>query len=210
MSRPSGKQPAAPAKPWLPDRRTLGLAAGLVLATVAIFYPATRGEFLVADDPKYVTENPIVQRGLTWEGIRWAAGAYHAGHWHPVTWCSHLLDAQLYGLKPYGHLLTNILIHSLNAGLCLLVWRALTGGALGRSAFLAALWAWHPLRVESVAWLAERKDVLSTFFWLAALGAYAGYAHSGKRRWWILTLACYALGLMSKPMVVTLPFVLLL
>jgi tetratricopeptide (TPR) repeat protein len=200
------------------------LALGLV--TLALYLPSLRHDFLAYDDQQYVTENPHVQAGLTGHGLVWAFG-YHAGNWHPLTWLSHMLDCQLYGLKPAGHHLTNVLLHVANSVLLFLVLSRMTR-TTWRSAFVAAIFAWHPLHVESVAWVAERKDVLSAFFWMLTLAAYAKHVASDKWQvtgkdagfmspvtchlspfYW-LALLCFALALMSKPMAVTLPFVLLL
>jgi tetratricopeptide (TPR) repeat protein len=178
------------------------------------------------DDPDYVTKNLQVQKGLTLETVRWAFTSSFTGNWHPLTWISHMLDFQFYGFHAGGHHLTNALLHSANAVLLLLALLQLTN-AFWRSAFVAALFAWHPLHVESVAWISERKDVLSTFFWLLALLCYIRYAlQSSSQRpesseatsfwksrsaiFYGLTLVFFACGLMSKPMVVTLPFILLL
>jgi tetratricopeptide (TPR) repeat protein len=205
------------------------LALGLI--TLAVFAPALTHEFLAYDDQVYVTENPHVQAGLTWPGVEWAFRSSAASNWHPVTWLSHMLDCQLYGLRPAGHHLTNVLLHAANCLLLFLVLSRMTG-AMWRSACVAALFAWHPLHVESVAWIAERKDVLSTFFFLLTLGAYGRYAEGRRKNaecrmqnaesrivsrftfhvsgYYLLSILFFALGLMSKPMVVTLPFVLLL
>src|SRR5208283_5662499 len=174
----------------------------------------------------YITNNAHVKAGLTWTGVIWAFRTGAAANWHPLTWLSHMLDCQLYGLYPGGHHSTNLLFHVANTLLLFLWLRQLTG-ALWRSALVAALFAWHPLHVESVAWAAERKDVLSAFFWMLTLMAYTRYVISDKWRvtrtdsttppvtrhpslcYW-LALFFFACGLMSKPMVVTLPFVLLL
>jgi protein O-mannosyl-transferase len=161
------------------------------------------------DDPAYVTGNRQVQQGLTSSSLRWALSVGPAANWHPLTWLSHMVDCQLYGLNPAGHHLTSILLHATNAVLLFLCLTRMTG-ALWRSAVTAALFAWHPLRVESVAWVAERKDVLSVFFGLLALWAYAGYVEQpGLKRYALVALAL-ALGLASKSMLVTLPVVLLL
>lgn len=191
------------------QRQTILLAAFLALTTFAIFLPATRCGFLGCDDPTYVIDNSVVLEGLTGKGFVWALTTPHAGLWHPLTWWSHMLDVQWAGLRPWGHHLTSILFHAFNAALCFLAFRSLTG-AVWRSFLLAALWAWHPLRVESVAWIAERKDVLSGFFFLAALWSYAGYAKILRWRRLGLTFLLFALGLMSKGIVLTLPAVLLL
>ena len=214
----------------LPRKGLICLALGLI--TLAVFAPALTHDFLVYDDQVYVTENPHVQAGLTWQGVAWAFRSYAASNWHPVTWLSHMLDCQLYGSKPTGHHLTNVLLHVANTLLLFLVLSRMTGAVL-RSAGVAALFAWHPLHVESVAWGAERKDVLGAFFWMLTLWAYARYSEvqgpksdvqsQGIRntqhaprftlhapRFYLLALFFFALGLMSKPMLVTLPFVLLL
>ncbi len=157
----------------------------------------------------YVTDNRHVQDGLTVEGILWAFTTGHAGYWHPLTWISHMVDVQLFGLQPGWHHLTNLLFHLASTLLLFLVLHRMTK-ALWQSAFVAALFALHPLHVESVAWVAERKDVLSTFFWMLTMGMYVSYvARPGLTRYLTLLL-CFALGLMAKPMLVTLPFVLLL
>ncbi len=222
----------------------IGLALGLI--TLAVYLPAIHHEFLDYDDQEYVAENPHVRAGLTWQGVVWTFGQ-HASNWHPLTWLSHMTDCQLYGLKPAGHHLTNVLLHVANTVLLFLVLNRMTG-TKWRSAAVAALFGWHPLHVESVAWVAERKDVLSAFFFMLTIGAYAKYAElqgevkrgesgaserhkSGEQtmefqrrltsaatpeerkssaRYYLLALALFALGLMSKPMVVTVPFVMLL
>jgi tetratricopeptide (TPR) repeat protein len=188
------------------------LALGLI--TLAVYWPSLSHQFLGFDDQQYVTENPSVRAGLSLQGARWAFTTFHASNWHPLTWLSHMLDWQIYGGNPMGHHLTNVLLHLANT-LLLFVALFRLSGALWRSACVAALFAWHPLHVESVAWIAERKDVLSTFFFLLTLLAYTGYVRAseqgrGVARWYGTALGCFALGLLSKPMVVTLPFVLLL
>jgi len=208
------------------------MAVLLVLVTIALYWPATHHDFLNFDDNQYVLDNPHVNSGLTWENARWALGSGYAENWHPVTWLSHMLDCQMFGLKPWGHHLTNVLLHALNAGLVFALLRQMTG-ATWRSMWVAAFFALHPLRVESVAWVAERKDVLSGFFGLLSLVFYALYVRvksseaDGKRRksqgggpwslsylpssiFYLLSLCFFALGLMSKPMLVTWPFLLLL
>ena len=209
--------------------RVLLCCALLALTTVAVYLPVILSSFVIFDDTAYLTDNPHVQAGLTWESVRWAFLRAHAANWHPVTWLSHLLDCELYGLKPAGHHLTGMLIHTANTVLLFGLLKRLTG-AFWRSAFVAALFALHPLHVESVAWVAERKDVLSTLFFLLTLWAYARYAERECRmqnaecrngvpasrftfhasHYYLLSLFFFALGLMSKPMLVTLPFVLLL
>lgn len=187
----------------------------LVALTVGVYWPVRHFDFLNFDDPSYVTANPNVFRGPTSENIKWALTAFHAGNWHPLAWISHMLDCAMFGPKPAGHHLVNAAFHALNALLVFSLFRQLTG-ARYRSAMVAALFAVHPLHIESVAWIAERKDVLSTFFGLLALNAYARYALlRAKNLPWDktmfgLALVFFALSLMSKPMWVTLPFVLLL
>ena len=199
------------------------ICLALALVTTALYWPITHHNFVNFDDDDYITNNSHVQAGLTWAGVIWAFQSGAAANWHPLTWLSHMLDCQLYGLNPGGHHSTNLLFHVANTLLLFLLLRQLTG-ALWRSAFVAALFAWHPLHVESVAWAAERKDVLSAFFWMLTLMAYVRYAQKRSRensavpaldsRLWTLdyglALLFFACGLMSKPMVVTLPFVLLL
>ena len=220
----------------------------LVLVTLLAYLPSLRDGFLNFDDPDYVTENQFVRQGLTWPDVQWAFQTWHASNWHPVTWLSHMADCELFRLNPAGHHLVNLLFHAANVWLLFRLWRRLTD-ALWPSAMVAALFAWHPLHIESVAWVAERKDVLSTFFALLALLAYTKYVEKrdyettdkgGERRaevgdqksevrsqksvvrgpwflqvlpfsiFYLLSLSCFALGLMSKPMLVTLPFVMVL
>ena len=181
----------------------------LIGATLAVFWPLKNHEFINLDDDEYVTENPHVQAGLTLKGLSWAFTTTQASNWHPLTWLSHMLDCQLYGLKPAGHHLTSLLFHIANTLLLFLVLRRMTGAIWG-SSFVAALFALHPLHVESVAWVAERKDVLSTFFWMLTMWTYIRYAERPRLNRYLLVLLSFALGLMSKPMLVTLPLVLLL
>ena len=206
------------------------VAALLALVTMALYWPVTGYDFVNFDDSDYVAANPHILNGLTWESARWALTSLDVGLWHPLTWISHMLDCQWFGLRPGWHHLTSVLLHTANTVLLFLVLRGMTG-ALWRSALVAALFALHPLHVESVAWVAERKDVLSTFFVLLALMAYARYAQRAEisnqssrvtapRRgprptdhrllFYLLSLCFFALGLMSKPMIVMLPVVLLL
>jgi Flp pilus assembly protein TadD len=197
-----------------PDPKVRWIAATLFVATLLLFARAIGHEFVNYDDPDYVTANTHVRAGLSLDTVRWAFTSGEASNWHPITWLSHLLDSSLFGQNPRGHHATSVLWHALNAGLAFLALRRLTG-ALWTSAFCAALFAWHPLRVESVAWVSERKDVLSGFFFFAVLWLYAAYverrrAGGGWLAWYSLTLLAFALGLMAKPMLVTLPCVLLL
>jgi tetratricopeptide (TPR) repeat protein len=193
------------------DQRWRAPAVCLALAaiTFAVFGQTLTHEFIDFDDNDYVYENPVVARGLTFKGIVWAFSC-HAANWHPLTWISHMLDCQLYGLHPAGHHLTNVLLHTGTVIALFLILRQMTG-AVWRSAFVAAVFAIHPLRVESVAWVAERKDVLSALFFMLTIGAYVRYAlHPFSVAGYGLVMLLFALGLMCKPMLVTLPVVLLL
>jgi tetratricopeptide (TPR) repeat protein len=181
----------------------------LAVGTVAIYSRAARNPFLHVDDQNYVTENTHVQAGLTWNTFTWALTATAAQNWHPLTWLSHALDCQLFGPNPVGHHATNILLHTLNVVLLFLLLLRATG-AKGRSLLVAALFALHPLNVESVAWIAERKNLLSTLFFLLALGAYGWYCRKPDVKRYLAVTSLLALGLAAKPMVITLPFVLLL
>ena len=189
-------------------RRDIWICLVLAVVTLGLYLPAMRHDFVQYDDQQYVTENPQVQAGLSVAGLRWAFG-FHAGNWHPLAWLSHMLDCHIYGANPAGHHLTSLLLHAANAVLLFLALRRLTGSTW-RSAIVAALFAWHPLHVESVAWIAERKDVLCALFWLLTLFAYARYAARPDAGRYAATLGFFVLSLMAKPMAVTLPFVLLL
>ena len=256
------RQPATQAKPApmgpaaaVKARRPLPVwlvAALLVLVTIAIYWPATRSDFVNYDDDLHVTANAQVQRGLTWEGVKWALVTPVNCIWHPITVLSHMADCQLFGLNPWGHHLTSVLLHAVNTMLVFLLLWGMTGG-FWRSVWVAALFGWHPLHVESVAWVSERKDLLSGCFGLLALIAYVRYAQGGGAKsegrrpkaegnpkaeirspkpeaggrrsvvrspwsvcslpssiFYLLSLCFLALGLMSKPMLVTWPFVMLL
>jgi hypothetical protein len=197
--------------PKLNDRwKVLFVCIFIATITWLVFGQTLHHAFVNLDDLQYVVENPKVSQGLTLNGSIWAFTHVHASNWHPLTWISHMLDCQLYGLRPGGHHLTNIILHTATAILLFLVLRQMTG-ALWRSALVAALFAVHPLRVESVAWVAERKDVLSGLFFMLTLGAYVHYARLPRSLVrYGLVLVLFALGLMCKPMLVTLPFILLL
>ena len=169
------------------SRRDLLLCLTLVLLTAAVYWPVRHFQFTNFDDPKYVTDNnPVVRHGLTLQGLKWAFTTGQASNWHPVTWLSHMLDCQLFGLNPGPHHAVNLLFHLANTVLLFLLLKRMTSpsraeasakaGASWRCAFVAALFALHPLHVESVAWVAERKDVLSTFFWILTVWAYIRYA----------------------------------
>jgi tetratricopeptide (TPR) repeat protein len=181
----------------------------LTAVTLAVFWQVQTHDFLSYDDPLYVTDNRQVQAGLTISGVAWAFTTGHASNWHPVTWLSHMLDCELFGVSSGPHHLTNVLFHVANTIIVFIVLIRMTG-AFWRSAVVGALFSLHPLHVESVAWIAERKDVLSTFFWFLTMGAYLLYVKKPTVvRYGIMTLL-FSLGLMAKPMLVTLPFVLLL
>jgi hypothetical protein len=217
-SRPAGLYAALGRHPYL-----LGLL--LILLSLALYYPAKTHPFVNYDDNVYVTDNLHVQNGLTWETLTWAFRTYHAGNWHPLTWLSHALDVELFDVTPAGHHETSVVLHALNAALLFCVLLLATGYAgssarapstrrfcvgWGRSFMVAALFALHPINVESVVWVAERKTVLSMFFFLLALGAYGWYAAKPNLARLAVVVALFACGLMAKPQVITFPFVLLL
>jgi Flp pilus assembly protein TadD len=214
MSRKS-KQPrrAAPVPEAAPPRPSAAavwaLAAALVIATAVAYAPVRQFDFVQLDDPQYVTENPQVRSGLTASGLRWALTSGYAANWHPLTWISHMLDVSLFGMNAGAHHLMNLALH-LASTVLLFLWLRRTTGDLGPSAFVAALFALHPVHVESVAWVAERKDVLSTLLWMLTLWVYVRYVNRPTLGRYALVAVTFALGLMAKPMLVTLPFVLLL
>ena len=181
----------------------------LIAATLLVYAPLRNHQFLHYDDDVYVTDDVRIQQGLTWDNLLWALTAIEEGLWKPVTLYSHMLDIELFGLNSAGHLLVNLLIHVGNVVVLFWVLHQATG-AVWPSALVAALFALHPLSVESVAWVAERKNVLSTLFWLLTMGAYVGYVRRPGRLRYLGVMGALILGLMTKPMVVTLPFVLLL
>ena len=181
----------------------------LIVMTLAVYLQVRNFEFTQFDDDTYITENVHVTQGLTGKNILWALSSVEASNWHPVTWVSHMADVQVYGMTPGGHHLTNVMIHTASTLLLFFLLFRITG-SLWQSSFVAALFAIHPLHVESVAWVAERKDVLSAFFWFLTLLCYCEYATHRKRGLYLLCLVTFALGLMAKPMLVTLPIVMLL
>ncbi len=181
----------------------------LTLATIIAFEPICHNDFVALDDFQYVTDNQHVKAGITYKSFIWSLTSPGLGNWHPLTWLSHMLDCQLYGLNPLGHHLTNVLFHIANALLLFWILKKMTGSTWS-SAFVAAIFALHPLRVESVAWVSERKDVLSTFFGLLTIAAYYRYARQVGIGRYLLVVLFFALSLMAKSMLVTLPFVLLL
>lgn len=181
----------------------------LAFGCVIIYYQTKGFDFINFDDPAYVYKNRYVSGGLTWENIKWAITAFHSANWHPLTWLSHQLDNSLFGLNAGNHHLVNALLHTVNSILLFFTIRKLTGSTW-KSGVVAAIFAFHPAHVESVAWISERKDVLSTLFWLLTIWFYAGYGKGNKIRNYVLAFLCFAIGLTAKPMLVTLPFVLLL
>jgi len=196
-------------------RLILGICVFLIAITWLVFGQTLSHEFVNFDDHVYVYENPVITGGLTLPGIIWAFTHSHARNWHPLTTISHMLDCQLFGLNAGGHHFTNVVLHTIAVVLLFLVLRQMTGGpsrtgSVWPSAFVAALFAIHPLHVESVAWISERKDVLSGVFFMLTLGAYVRYARRPSVARYIMMSILFACGLMSKPMLVTLPFVLLL
>jgi tetratricopeptide (TPR) repeat protein len=206
---------AAPAvSPRSPNEQGRGstdwaITIALALGTLAVYAQVIGHDFIALDDPLYIRDNTMVKRGLTLEGLRWAFTTLHAGNWHPLTWISHMVDCQMFGLRAGGHLLVNTLIHIANTALVFHLLARMTG-ARWRSAMVAALFALHPLHVESVAWAAERKDTLSTFCGLLSLLAYVRYVAAPTVGRYAATAALLALGLMAKPMLVTWPLVMLL
>ena len=189
--------------------RTFFIYFCLALATIVTFESVRQNSFLNYDDDEYVTENPNVIGGLKFQSVIWAFTTTHASNWHPITWLSHMLDCELFGLNPGWHHLTNLLFHMANTLLLFWVLKKMTN-AVWPSAFVAAAFALHPLHVESVAWVAERKDILSTFFAFLVMAAYVRYAEHPRVGRYLLVVVALALGLMAKPMLVTMPFVLLL
>jgi tetratricopeptide (TPR) repeat protein len=186
----------------------LVLSLALFLGTLILYLPALRAAFVNYDDPAYVTANPHVLQGLSWHNIAWAWTATVEANWHPLTWISHMADVQFFGLNPLGHHLVNVLLHALNVVLLFFVLRRATGSVM-RSAAVAALFAVHPLNVECVAWVAERKSLLSMLFLLLALAAYGWYASRRNPGRYAVVFVLFALGLAAKPMIVTLPLLLL-
>lgn len=180
----------------------------LALSTLAVYWQTYNYDFVYFDDQVYVAENYAVQAGMSKHGLHWALTTFEGGNWHPLTWLSHMLDVELFGLNAGMHHVTNLLFHIANSILVFFLFRRMTG-AMWRSAFVASIFAIHPLHVESVAWIAERKDVLCTFFWMLTMLAYVHYTKKNGLGAYILVIVFFMLGLMSKPMIVTLPLILL-
>lgn len=194
-----------------PRTGRVAILLGVILAVVTsgLYWPMVHHPFISIDDHEYIYENPHVTSGVTAKGVAWALTTGHASNWHPVTWISHMVDCNLFGVHPGGHHLVNLVFHAVNTVLLFLLLRQMTG-SLWRSAFVAALFGWHPMHVESVAWASERKDVLCAFFWFLATMAYVRFVRGKQRKFYYVALVLFGLGLMSKPMLVTFPFVLLL
>lgn len=194
----------------IPFRLLVGIGLLLILVTGVAYWHTLGSKFITDfDDGVYVTNNPCLTQGLNLWSLRWAMTTFHAANWHPLTWLSHITDYQLYGLNPMGHHFSNLLFHIANTLLLFLLLTRMTG-AVWKSALVAALFAIHPIHVESVAWVAERKDLLSTFFWLITMHSYVSYANRPRSLTYVAMLLCFGLGLMAKPMLVTLPLVLLM
>ena len=190
-------------------KRSVVLALVLCAITLVVYNPVNRHDFVNYDDNFYVTQNLMVQHGLTWAGVKWAFTTFEVANWHPLTWLSHMLDCTLYGLKPAGHHFSSVLLHVLNVILLFFFLYKLTAQQL-RSFVVAVLFAVHPLNVESVAWVAERKNLLCTTFWLLGMLTYVWYTRAPNWRRYLSVAISFALALMAKPMAVTMPFVLLL
>ncbi len=194
-----------------PENRRLHYLISLLMVaiTLIVYSPVRLASFINCDDPDYVVRNPHVHSGLTSQSIRWAFTSSYQSNWHPLTWMSHMLDWSLFGPHPLGHHLVNVLFHVLSALVLFYLLRWMTGFTW-RSAAVALLFAIHPLHVESVAWVAERKDVLSTFLWMLTLLAYVAYVKRESLGKYLLVIAAFVLGLMAKPMLVSLPVTMLL
>ena len=189
--------------------KSLLIASALTVAAVAAYWQVRNFRFVNFDDAEYVVENSHVNTGLTWQNVVWAFTKYHSCNWHPLTWISHMLDCQIFGMDARWHHGVNLALHVASTLLLFFILKQATGG-IWRSVFVAGAFALHPLHVESVAWISERKDVLSTLFWMLTMWAYLQYARKPSLWRYLATAFVFALGLMSKPMLVTLPFVLLL
>jgi protein O-mannosyl-transferase len=199
--------PTPKRKPFL--RPQIFICIFLISVTLIAFWQVRNNDFINLDDNLYIIDNPFIQQGLTVKGIRWAFMSAYSGHWHPVAWLSHMVDYSLCGLNPRGHHMTNLLLHIANALLLFLLLQRMTGKTW-QSCFVAALFAIHPLHVESVAWVAERKDLLCAFFWMLTIWVYVRYVEKPTLHRYLWIILCFMLALMSKPMAVTLPFTLLL
>jgi tetratricopeptide (TPR) repeat protein len=203
---PTATPPAAPPFAW---RRHAAVALGLAAFTALVFAQVRHFDFIVLDDANYVYQNARTLAGFNWDNVRWAFTTLKLANWHPLTWLSHMLDVELFGVRPGMHHLHNVALHALNVVLVYLILVRLTGAAV-KSAIVAAIFAIHPLRMESVAWISERKDVLCATFFFLAIAAYARYVETKSRGWYAAVITAFVLGLMAKPMIVTLPAVLVL
>lgn len=209
MKEPARRKPRSFSVPEKRLGEQLAFLAALSIAVVGVYAQVYSYGFIEYDDPGYVRDNLNVRLGLTWAGVRWAFTTNWLGHWHPLTWLSYLVEVQLFGVNPAVHHLVNVALHLANTLLLFGVLARMTGD-LWPSFIAAALFGVHPLHVESVAWISERKDVLSTLFWMLTTWAYLRYVGTGSRVWYAAVLTFFALGLSAKPMLVTLPFVFLL
>src|SRR5260370_22577603 len=210
IASPAGLKSLATGRLFATVRKRKFLASLLLIAVTLLLYaPLKENKFINYDDPGYVTSNVRVQEGLSVKNLVWAFKTTSLANWHPLTWIVYQLDCQLFGLNPAGHHLTNLLLHVINLVVLFLLLHRGTG-ALWRSSLMAALFALHPLNVESVAWAADLKNLLSTLFWLLTLWAYGWYTRNPNWERYLGVVAFFALGLIAKPMLVTLPFVLLL
>lgn len=194
---------------WISRNRTIAFGLALIILSVGIYLPILRHPFTSLDDREYVVENPYVLAGLEWSTLKWAFTTTEMGNWHPLTWISHALDINLYDKEPSGHHFSSIALHAMNSALLFLFLDRATG-AEGKSFVVAVLFAIHPLNVESVAWIAERKTVLSTMCFFSALLAYVWYTRQPSSKRYLAVASLFVLGLAAKPMVVTIPFVALL
>lgn len=196
-------------KIFFKTRRRFSISLFLAVLTLAVYSQVINYGFIDYDDAKYVYDNPFIESGINKESIFWAFTATYASNWHPLTWLSHMLDVNIFGMHPGGHHLTNVVFHIINTLLLFFILNRTTGKVF-QSGFVSALFALHPLHVESVAWIAERKDVLSTMFWMLTMWGYVAFVERPDSYRYLWVVACYVLGLMAKPMLVTLPLVLLL
>ncbi|MGP8015307.1 MAG: ArnT family glycosyltransferase, partial [Smithella sp.] len=192
-----------------PKKQMLIVYIILTLITLAVFWQVNQYDFITFDDPVYISQNSHIQSGITPDGLRWAFSTRYYGLWNPLVWLSFMFDYQLHGLNAGGYHVTNLILHILSTLLLFWLFCRMTG-AIWQSAFVAALFALHPLHVESVAWISERKDVLSAFFWMLTLCLYVYYTEKPVIKRYLLVVICFVLALMSKPMVVTLPLILIL
>ena len=198
-----------PHKFYINQKKSIIVIGTLIILIMGVYWPVQHYGFIYFDDDVYITQNSHVQSGITMDGLCWAFSTKYFGLWNPMTWLSFMFDYQLYGFNAGGYHWTNVILHIFNAILLFFLFRNMTG-ALWRSAFVAALFAIHPINVESVVWISERKNVLSTFFWMTTMLCYLWYVRQPEWKRYLPVLVSFALGLMSKPMLVTMPFVLLL